>query len=106
MALTHYGKPHITALHGGQSGAFLVRGAFVWDGTDATGTLPFQFGKISGVSFTPLALCDGDEIHYLVAADVNTESGLVAVPATGIAIARTGASPVADLPVSYSYVGY
>jgi hypothetical protein len=106
MALTHYGKPHITALHGGQAGAFLVRGAFVWDGTDATGTLPFAFGKISGISFTPLSAPDADEIHYLVDADVNTTSGLITVPVSGIAIGRTGASPVSAVKVAYSYVGY
>jgi hypothetical protein len=108
MALTLL-KQEVRKIGGGQNGALQVTGTFTWTSTNTTGTLPFAVGQITGaITFTPLATVTGPETHAIdnTSSIVNTTTGYVAVPATGLPILRVASSPTSGLTVSYSYVGY
>jgi hypothetical protein len=103
MALT-VNKQEIRKVEDG----YLVSGTFTWTSTNTTGTLPFAFGHIvGGVNMTPITTPTAAETHYVDTTDIlNTTTGYIAVPATGLPVARVGASVTSALVVSYSYIAY
>lgn len=87
----------------GQNGRIKVWGAFKFDGTDATGTLPLPLRRLESLQLTNSGAPDaGDEIPY----GPDFTNGSVEVGDEGVAVGRTGAAPTADQVVSFEGLGY